>query len=144
MFHHFWFRDKNVTGSFQTIQRDDNKRSHIFFLSHLSGPIFYALSKDIIESFETLLLGLEKLFKFSLLKVNQFQKYYGISSRIVFICFLGELKTSKGHFEINLLLLCKSVLQKCAYMFVSTSIFWLNYYLKHFWKAVLNKDMLWD
>ena len=68
--------------------------------------------------------------------------YYGISSQIVFICFLGELKTSKGHFEINLPLLCKSVLQKCAYMFVSTSIFWLNYYLKHFWKAVLNKDML--
>ena len=27
--------------------------------------------------------------------------YYGTSSRIVFVCFLGELKTPKRHFEIN-------------------------------------------
>ena len=27
--------------------------------------------------------------------------YYGTSSRIVFVCFLGELKTLKRHFEIN-------------------------------------------
>ena len=27
--------------------------------------------------------------------------YYGTSSRIVFICILGELKTPKRHFEIN-------------------------------------------
>ena len=27
--------------------------------------------------------------------------YYGTSSRNVFVCFLGELKTPKRHFEIN-------------------------------------------
>ena len=27
--------------------------------------------------------------------------YYATSSRIVFVCFLGELKTPKRHFEIN-------------------------------------------
>ena len=27
--------------------------------------------------------------------------YYGSSSQIVFVCFLGELKTTKRHFEIN-------------------------------------------
>ena len=26
---------------------------------------------------------------------------YGTSSQIVFVCFLGELKKPKGHFEIN-------------------------------------------
>ena len=33
-------------------------------------------------------------------KKNQLY-YYGTSSRIVFVRFLGELKTSKRHFEIN-------------------------------------------
>ena len=27
--------------------------------------------------------------------------YYGTSSRIIFVCFLGELKTPKRHFKIN-------------------------------------------
>ena len=33
-------------------------------------------------------------------KKNRFY-YYGTSSRIVFVCFLGEFKTPKRHFEIN-------------------------------------------
>ena len=38
--------------------------------------------------------------------------YYGTSSRIVFVCFLGELKIPKRHFEINwpLALLCHVLL----------------------------------
>ena len=34
-------------------------------------------------------------------KKFDFTTYYGTSSRIVFVHFLGELKTPKGHFEIN-------------------------------------------
>ena len=35
-------------------------------------------------------------------KTNEkIQLYYGTSSRIVFVRFLGELKTPKRHFEIN-------------------------------------------
>jgi hypothetical protein len=34
-------------------------------------------------------------------KKFDFTKYYGTSTRIVFVHFLGELKTSKIHFEIN-------------------------------------------
>ena len=35
--------------------------------------------------------------------------YYGTSSWIVFVCFLGELKTPKRHFEINWPLGCTLV-----------------------------------
>ena len=38
-------------------------------------------------------------------KKNQLY-YYGTSSRIVFVHCLGELKTSKRHFEINWPLVC--------------------------------------
>ena len=46
----------------------------------------------------------------SLVKISSFfvaflnrkhELYYGASSRIVFVCILGELKTPKRHFEIN-------------------------------------------
>ena len=42
------------------------------------------------------------VFTFNSLQTKKNQPYYyGTSSRIVFVCFLGELKTPKRYFEIN-------------------------------------------
>ena len=41
-------------------------------------------------------------------KKFNFTYYYGTSSRIVFVSFLGELKTPKRNFEINWPLVCVS------------------------------------
>ena len=51
--------------------------------------------------------------------------YYGTSSRIVFVCFLWELKTPKRHFEINWALkanipncyfLCKRIFKRVLFV----------------------------
>ena len=41
--------------------------------------------------------------------------YYGTSSRIVFVRFLGELKTPKRHFEINWPLVLSRISVKCLF-----------------------------
>ena len=57
------------------------------------NPKGYLISKCLFGIFKG-------YFEFSQNTIKEFD-YYGTSSPIVFIHFLGELKTQKWHFEIN-------------------------------------------
>ena len=56
--------------------------------------------------------------------------YYGTSSRIIFVRFLGELKSPKRHFEINWPLVLHSIYYLIFLFLWNIEIFWVSLCLK--------------
>ena len=63
---------------------------------------------------------------------------YGTSNRIVFVCFLGELKTPKRHFKINWP--CKKVWK---FLYLRISIFtFLIFWFTTFWIPIITGTII--